>query len=214
MIIWEKQRSVQSLFPHTLTIDQKSNEVHIAKTSFLTLKMTQTLSNQLLQVMKPGVFKITLKEREKGRNGSVETRHKPRKQEEFHQKSKQCSLHFLIVRVLSIMNLPSEQTITGEYYLTVLKRLMSRIRRILPEYKDESSWCLLHDNAPSHTSLIVRRFLTKNSVCVLNHPPYSPDLAPCDFSLFQKLKMKLKGIYFQDVPTIQNYSTSVLVSIS
>ena len=25
------------------------------------------------------------------------------------------------------------------------------------------------------------------------HPPYSPDLAPCDFYLFSKLKFKLKG---------------------
>ncbi|UYV82457.1 hypothetical protein LAZ67_21002260 [Cordylochernes scorpioides] len=53
--------------------------------------------------------------------------------------------------------------ITGEYYLNVLKRLIARIHRIRPEYRDEDSWCLLHDNAPSHSSLIVRRFLTKNN---------------------------------------------------
>jgi hypothetical protein len=27
---------------------------------------------------------------------------------------------------------------------------------------------------------------------IISHPPYSPDLAPCDFALFLKLKMKLK----------------------
>ncbi|GFV19199.1 HTH_48 domain-containing protein [Trichonephila clavipes] len=70
----------------------------------------------------------------------------------------------------------------SQYYLAVLKRLMARIRRIRPEYRTGSSWCLLHDNAPSYTSL-VRRFLVKN-VYVLNHLPYSPDLAPCDYSLF------------------------------
>jgi len=108
---------------------------------------------------------------------------------------------------------PSGQTITGEYYVIVLNRLISRIRRICPEYQDESSWCLLHDNAPSHNLLIVRRFLVKNRVCVLNHPPYSPDLAPCDFALFSKLKMKLQGTYFEDVPTIQRSSTCVLETI-
>ena len=115
--------------------------------------MTLTISNQLLQVMKPGVSNMTLKQRDKVRNGSVETRHKPRKQE-FYQKSKQCSLNSLIA--IHKEFLPSGKTITGEYYLTVLKRLMSRICRIRPEYKDESSWCLLHDNAPSHAFLIVR----------------------------------------------------------
>jgi histone-lysine N-methyltransferase SETMAR len=30
------------------------------------------------------------------------------------------------------------------------------------------------------------------------HPPYSPDLAPSDFYLFQKLKTKLRGIRFEN----------------
>jgi hypothetical protein len=29
---------------------------------------------------------------------------------------------------------------------------------------------------------------------VLEHPPYSPDLAPCDFFLFPKIKSALKGV--------------------
>ncbi|UYV73753.1 hypothetical protein LAZ67_11000721 [Cordylochernes scorpioides] len=108
---------------------------------------------------------------------------------------------------------PAGQTITGEYYLNVLKRLIARNRRIRAEYRDEDSWCLLHDNAPSHSSLTVRRFLAKNNVCVLNHPPYSPDLAQCDFYLFSKIKLKLKGCFFYDIPTIQTAATSTLEAI-
>ena len=51
---------------------------------------------------------------------------------------------------------PTGQAITGAYDLGVWKRLMARIRRIRPEYHDPQTWCLLHDNAPSHISLIVR----------------------------------------------------------
>ncbi|EGI63377.1 FLJ37770-like protein, partial [Acromyrmex echinatior] len=64
-----------------------------------------------------------------------------------------------------------------------------------------------------HTSLIVRQCLARNRVSVLNHPPYSPDLAPCDFSLFPKLKLKLKGRFFDDIPTIQSASTQALEAI-
>jgi hypothetical protein len=42
------------------------------------------------------------------------------------------------------------------------------------------------------TSLKTTEFLTNNMV-IVHHPPYSPDLAPCDLALFPKLKMKLKG---------------------
>jgi hypothetical protein len=43
---------------------------------------------------------------------------------------------------------------------------------------------LHHDNAPAHTSLKTTEFLTNNIVIVL-HPPYSPDLARCDFAIYQ-----------------------------
>ena len=36
-------------------------------------------------------------------------------------------------------------------------------------------------------------FLASEKVKVLNHPPYSPDLSPCDFFLFPKLKIMLSG---------------------
>jgi hypothetical protein len=32
---------------------------------------------------------------------------------------------------------------------------------------------------------------------IIPHSLYSPDLAPCDFVLFPKLKMKLKGQHFE-----------------
>ena len=83
---------------------------------------------------------------------------------------------------------PTVQTITGAYYPQVLKHLMAKIRRIRPKYRDPETWSLLHDSALSHTSLIVRQVLARNQVCVLNHPPYLPDLAPSDFSLFPKFK--------------------------
>ena len=50
---------------------------------------------------------------------------------------------------------PTGQTITGVFYFEVLKRMMARIRRIRPEYRNPGAWSLFHDNAPSHTSLIV-----------------------------------------------------------
>jgi len=71
-----------------------------------------------------------------------------------------------------------------------------------------NTWLLHHDNAPAHAALS-RRFLTDNNVTVVPHPPYSPDLAPSDFCLFPKLKMKLKGRRFQ-TEEIQAESQAVL----
>jgi transposase len=45
----------------------------------------------------------------------------------------------------------------------------------------------------------VKQFLANKNITVMEHPPYSPDLAPCDFYLFPKIKSVLKGTYFLSV---------------
>ena len=42
---------------------------------------------------------------------------------------------------------------------------------------------LLRDNASSHKAAIVGKYLKQEKVVELSHPPYSPDLAPCDSRL-------------------------------
>ena len=58
---------------------------------------------------------------------------------------------------------------------------------------ESCDWFLLHDNAPSHNARIVKQFLAQRKVTVLDHPPYSPDLAHADYFLFRKVKSHLKG---------------------
>jgi hypothetical protein len=80
-----------------------------------------------------------------------------------------------------------------------------------PELWRNHNW-LQHDNAPAQTSLKATEFVTNNNMVIKPHPPYSPDLAPCDFALFPKLKMKLKGGRFETVSDIQRESQAVLDS--
>lgn len=108
---------------------------------------------------------------------------------------------------------PAGQTVNAAFYLEVLKRLLQRIRRVRPQMFQTGNWMLLHDNAPSHTSIMVRQFLTQRGVTVLQHPPYSPDLAPADFFLFPRLKQALKGSRFADVEEVQNHVTAILKTI-
>ena len=61
-------------------------------------------------------------------------------------------------------------------------------------------WCiatqvfhLLHDNAPAHKSTVVTNYLQEINLKVIEHPPYSPNLAPCDIWLFPELKEMLAG---------------------
>jgi hypothetical protein len=85
------------------------------------------------------------------------------------------------------------------------------IRRKRPELWCAGNWLLHDDNAPSHRALVTREFLAHKSIITLPHPPYSPDLAPCNFFLFLKMKLQLNGHRFDRVEKIQQESQMFLV---
>ena len=88
---------------------------------------------------------------------------------------------------------PSGHTVTDRFYKnSVLKKVKEFYNEKLPS-KGWSGVHLLHDNASSHKYEVVKCFLASEKVKVLNHPPYSPDLSPCDFFLFPRLKKMLSG---------------------
>jgi hypothetical protein len=49
---------------------------------------------------------------------------------------------------------------------------------------------------------------------VLEHPPYSPDLALCDFCFFPKIKSGLKGTYFVSVENGKAKTAEILNSLA
>jgi hypothetical protein len=55
----------------------------------------------------------------------------------------------------------------------------------------------------AHNALSVKQFLATKNVSVLEHPPFSPDFAPCDFCLFPKIKSLLRGTYFVSVENVK-----------
>ena len=102
------------------------------------------------------------------------------------------------------------QTVNGKFYCEVLRRLRENVLHKWPEMWKNGDWLLHHDNVPAHTSLVVRKCLTKSNMTIVPHPAYSPDLAPCDFCVFPKMKLWLKGWCFVSIEDIQAESQQVL----
>ena len=91
------------------------------------------------------------------------------------------------------MPCPSGHTVTGGFYKnSILKKVKEFYNKKQPS-KGWSGVHLLHDNASSHKCEVVKSFLASEKVKVLNQPPYSPDLSPCDFFLFPRLQKMLSG---------------------
>jgi len=95
-------------------------------------------------------------------------------------------------------------------YIDILHRRRNAFRKERPEKWRTNSFFLLHDNAPAHRSVLDVYFLAKNNVTILEHPPYSPDLAPADFYLFSPLKSAFKGRSFRDASDVNKNAAEEL----
>ncbi|UYV79546.1 hypothetical protein LAZ67_17003073 [Cordylochernes scorpioides] len=109
--------------------------------------------------------------------------------------------------------LPQGRTVNKEYYLQVMRNFREAIRQKRLDLWKNKNWLLHHDNAPAHTSLLVRDFLAKNNTLMMPQPPYSPDLAPCDFFLIPKLKRPMKGRRYATLDEIKTASKEELKKI-
>ena len=67
------------------------------------------------------------------------------------------------------------------------KEFRKRFGRKRPALFKSAPWHFHQDNTPVHNSILVTDYLTKMGIKTVPHPPYRPDLAPCDFWLFPKL---------------------------
>ena len=88
---------------------------------------------------------------------------------------------------------PSGHTVTSRFYK---RSVLKKVKEFYNKKRLSKGWSevhLLHDNTSSHKCEVVKSFLASEKVKVLNHPPYSPDLSPCDFFLFPRLKKMPSG---------------------
>ena len=107
---------------------------------------------------------------------------------------------------------PPGMTVNADFYCDVLRRLRENVQRKRPQKWRNQNLIIHHDNAPAHRSFKVSQFLAKNNMTVIAIP-ISPNLALCDFFLFPKLKLRMKGRTFDTIEEFQEESQRVLDTI-
>ena len=164
--------------------------------------------------MSPGSTGTTRRQNSNRHSGRFPRLRDQRRGTRCEAKQRSCYWRLLILRVsYTLCTFLRGKRINKEFYLEVLRRLRESVRWKRPEIWRDGDRILHHDNAPAHTSHLVQLFLAKHSTAQLQQPPYSPDLAPCDFFLFPRLKKVLKGHRFEATEDIKRNSTKTLLDI-
>lgn len=199
------------LVPRVLNFLQKQHRIAVAKEM---LSLGQNVIEGIITGDETWVYEYDIETNQQSSEWRFSDEPKPKKPRQSRSKIKVLLTVFFDCRgVVHSEFLPPGQTVNKEYYLSVLKRLRENVRRKRPELWRNNSWFLHHDNAPAHTSHLVRDYLTKNNVNTVPQAPYSPDMAPCDFFLFPRLKLPLRGKRFETIEAIKENSQKELKAI-
>jgi histone-lysine N-methyltransferase SETMAR len=103
-------------------------------------------------------------------------------------------LAFFDSKGLIYMNyVPKGSTVTTNYIVEALGNFLKVFRQKRPEMA-AGNWWFHWDNTPVHTTAMVKDWIAARQFKVIEHPPYSPDLAPANFFLFPKVKRELASL--------------------
>jgi len=172
--------------------------------------MTHRFFLKLWLEMRLGATVTTRKQNEHRANGRLLILQNQRRPDRFDQMLRSCWLVFLVLMELWTRNL----------FLLDKLWINNFIWRCWKDHVimyGKKTWnveqgCLVP--SPQQCScphgLECAAVFGKNNVMLIPHPPYSLNLAPCDFFLFPCMKDQMKGKHFADVSKVKKKTLEVL----
>jgi histone-lysine N-methyltransferase SETMAR len=128
-------------------------------------------------------------------------------------KKTMVSVYFSRQGIISIEFLPRKQKYNSLFFTeTILPSIEDKLAERRPELRARGAH--LHiDNAKPHTARRSTEEIRRMGINQVPQPPYSPDLAPCDFFLFGYLKNRLEGQQFLNEEAVVDAVTAILETI-
>ena len=160
--------------------------------------------------MKAGSTAMTQRPRDRVPSGSMLALPDPRRPDRANPPTNFRWSFFNSTGMICMHWVPTGQTVNKEYYVEVLREFRKRFRRKRPALFKSGQWHFHQDNAPVHNSILVTHYLTKMDIKTVPQPFYSPDLAPCDFYLFPKLR----GCRYETIEEIKEAATKVIDTLT
>ncbi|QQP36921.1 Uncharacterized protein FKW44_022164, partial [Caligus rogercresseyi] len=83
--------------------------------------------------------------------------------------------------------LPMRTSVTMAVFKDVMDMFLKKFKENWPEMA-KRDWYFHFGNAPCYTANSTKELLSKKRIKVIDHPPYSPDLASADFFYFPVIR--------------------------
>jgi len=186
-------RVAAKFVPRILTADKKQQRINVCTELHCLASDDETFLSRVITGDESWVYGYNPETKQQSSQWKSPTSPRPKKARQVKNNVKSMIITFFHIKAIVHKKfVPTGQTVNSGFYGDILRQLHENMRRRCPKLWREQTWLLHHDNVPSHNSVLTQQFLAKKKMAVIPHPLYSPDLAPCDFFLFPKMKLKLK----------------------
>jgi histone-lysine N-methyltransferase SETMAR len=196
-----KRKIAARWVPHFLNADQKAERMRVAR---VLLRRYRKEGDRFLEriITMDETWIRDFEPELKSQSNVWASRGEKRPQKVRRQQSKvkqMVVLAYDFQGIITSYKVPQGATMNAAMYKDFLQNnLRPKIRKNRPGLL-EKGVIILHDNCRVHVARVIVDLLQKYGWEVLPHPPYSPDLSPCDYDLNPKLKEPMRGHRFQDI---------------
>ncbi|UYV78131.1 hypothetical protein LAZ67_16000211, partial [Cordylochernes scorpioides] len=166
------RRVAAKFVPKLLNCDQKQHRMNIANEMLDSVRDDPNLLQRVIAGDEAWVYGYDVETKAQSSQWKLPHEPRPKKARQVRSNVKVLLTVFFDCRgVVHHEFLPQGRTVNKEYYLQVMRNLREAIRQKHPDLWKNKNWLLHHDNAPAHTSLLVRDFLAKNNTLMMPQPP-------------------------------------------
>ena len=181
------QKICTKFVPRVLREDQKEKHCHDSREMVELINLDPAVLDALVSCDESWIYRYDPETKIQSSQWKHAGSPRPKKARQSKSTHKLLMIPFFDSTGIIYMHwVPTEQTVNKEYYFEFLREFRKRFRRKRPALFKSGQCHFYLDNAPVHNSILVTDYLSKMGIKTVFQPPYSQDLAPCDFWLFLK----------------------------
>ncbi len=198
--------------PKELTQEQMNFQKRLCQENIDLLQQDNTLLHKVVMGDESWVSVSELETKQKSSQWLPKGTHAKRPLKALQQRSERKSMLTVFFDrdgVILAEFMPRGENVNAETYCETLKLLKERLRHKRPHLWIRNSpqelrpFLLHHDNTSSHTAIPTLALIGESDIDMLAHPPYSPDLVPCNFFLFPCLKNMFRGFRYASLVAME-----------
>jgi len=156
------RRIAGKFVPHLLNNEQRDHRVQLCTELQKAVRHDPNFLSRVITGDESWLYDYDPETKQQSSQWKMPSSPRPKKARQVHSNIKSMLIIFLTFEELCIREfVPPGQAVNGKFYCEVLRQLRENVWGKRPEMWKKGDGLLHHDNSPAHTSLVVRKFLTK-----------------------------------------------------